>query len=424
MKWLLDNIKTLFSAIILAVIVWISAVNVSDPNITQDYPTPIKIEIVGLDPGMIIVGDVPASLTVNMIAPSSLWEEMIADKNSVRAIVDLAGVGEGTHTLNVSLQVTARPVEVVSASLNTVEVNLEKVSSKKLPIDLILRGEVAVGYKTGSPRLDSNSVTITGPASVVDRAVKAEVTLGISGLRQDIQDNLSILLTDENGNPVTGVSSSPSMVSVSQPIIQLGGYRDIAVKVNIAGQQAGGYRVTNISVFPPVVTVYSQNPALVADMPGYVETEPLNLNGGSVDINTRIALVLPDGVEVNGEQTVNVVVGISAIEGSLTMKGLPVTVLGLDANEMAKLSPNIVDLIVTGPLPELDSLRTSDISITVDVTGLSIGTHQLIPVVTFVQPNLTTQTINPGTIEVIIERLAGTTAPGTGTPTVAVTPTP
>lgn len=419
MKWLLENTRTLATSIILAIIVWISAVNISDPNITQEYPQPIAIEVVGLDPSMVLVGDLPESLTINLIAPRSIWDQMAADKNAVRAIVDLSGIGEGTHTLKVGLQITSRPVEVISRSISEVEVTLEKVASKKLPIELVLRGEPAVGYETRAAKFEPREITISGPASLVESVVAAEVELVIAGLRQDIQDTLVVTLRDAEGEPVRDVTLSPSVISVSQPIIQLGGYRDIAVKVNISGQQAGGYRVTNISVFPPVVTVYSQNPALVADMPGFVETEPLNLNGGAEDINTRLALVLPSGVEVIGEQTVNVQVGISAIEGSLTLKGLPVQVVGLDATESAKLSPNTIDLIITGPLPDLDALKTSDITILIDVTGLGFGTHQITPLITFVQENIKTQSINPGTIEVIISSATGTPAG-----TLNSTPTP
>ena len=416
MKWLIENTRTLLIAIILAVIVWISAVNISDPNLTQQYPEPVAIELVGLDPNMVVVGNLPENLTLSMIAPSSIWNEMTADDDAVRAILDLSGVEEGTHTIKVGLQITSRPVEVISRSVETVEITLEKVASKKLDVDLILRGEPAIGYETRRATFEPHEVTISGPASLVDQVSTAEVELVIAGLRQDIQDDLAVTLRDKLGNPVRGLTLSPSVISVSQPILQLGGYRDIAIKVNISGQQAGGYRVTNISVFPPVVTVYSQNPALVADMPGYVETEPLNLNGGSEDIDTRVALVLPSGVEVIGDQTVNVQVGISAIEGSLTLKGLPVQIAGLDAAESAKLSPNTIDLIITGPLPELDSLKTSDITILVDLTGLGFGTHQLTPIITFVQQNSKTQSINPGTIEVII-------SPSTGTPTGTLTPT-
>jgi hypothetical protein len=63
-----------------------------------------------------------------------------------------------------------------------------------------------------------------------------------------------------------------------------------------------------------------------------------------------------------------------------------------------------VDVILAGPVPELDSLDPSDVTIEVDLTGLTIGTYQLIPTVTVAKPGLTVQSILPGTVEVVIEK--------------------
>ena len=51
----------------------------------------------------------------------------------------------------------------------------------------------------------------------------------------------------------------------------------MAVKVVVQGQQAAGYRIENISVFPPVMTVFAEDPELVNELPGVVETQPLDL---------------------------------------------------------------------------------------------------------------------------------------------------
>jgi YbbR domain-containing protein len=99
--------------------------------------------------------------------------------------------------------------------------------------------------------------------------------------------------------------------------------------VVVRGQVASGYRLTNISVNPPAITVFSGDPTLVSALPGFVETEPLNLNDASQDIELRLALNLPAGISVVGEQTVLVQVGIDAIEGSLSLNNMPVTVIGL-----------------------------------------------------------------------------------------------
>jgi YbbR domain-containing protein len=176
-------------------------------------------------------------------------------------------------------------------------------------------------------------------------------------------------------------------------VTQQGGYRDIAVKVLVHGQVAGGYRLTNISVFPPILTVYSNTPALVNALPGFVETESLNLNGASQDIEIRLGLNLPVGISAVGEQTVQVHVGIAPIDG-------------LEAH----ISPDTVDLILAGPLPLLDKLSAGDVKIIVDLTGLAAGTHQLTTQTQIIINDVQVQSINPTTIEVIISP-SGTTTP-------------
>ena len=64
----------------------------------------------------------------------------------------------------------------------------------------------------------------------------------------------------------------------------------MVVKVASTGQVASGYRLTNISVFPPTVTVFSTNPSLVDRLPGFVETSPLDLTGVKDDIDIRLPL--------------------------------------------------------------------------------------------------------------------------------------
>jgi YbbR domain-containing protein len=218
---------------------------------------------------------------------------------------------------------------------------------------------------------------------------------------------------------------NPETVAVNLPITQQGGYRDIAVKVAARGQVAGGYRLTSISVYPPVLTVFSENPSIVNDLPGFVETEPLNLNGESQDIDTRLKLTLPAGVRVVGDQTVQVQVGIAPIEGSLSLSGIPIEVIGLTPGFEAHISPATVDVILTGPLPLLDKLTPGDVKFVIDLTGLESGTHQATPQAQILIADIRVQSLNPGTIEVIINQ-SGTPGPfgpsATGTPTPTGTP--
>jgi YbbR domain-containing protein len=281
-----------------------------------------------------------------------------------------------------------------------------------------VRGEPAIGYQAGAAVLDPEQIVISGPQSQIERVAHIQADLSIAGVRQDIQSILPLHVLDANGQVINELVINPDTVQVGLPITLQGGYRDIAVKVAVRGQIAGGYRLTNISVFPPVLTVYSGNPAIVNDLPGFVETEPLNLNGESQNIDTRLKLTLPAGVSVVGEQTVHVQVGVAAIEGSLSLSGIPIDVIGLAPGLQAHISPTLVDVILTGPLPVLDKLTPDDVKFVVDLTGLESGTHQATPQPQIQIADIRVQSLNPGTIEVIISPI------GPSTPTPTPTPTP
>jgi YbbR domain-containing protein len=160
--------------------------------------------------------------------------------------------------------------------------------------------------------------------------------------------------------------------------------------------------LTNISVNPLVVTVYSTNPELVNNLPGYVETNPVNLSGADADMDVSIPLNLPSGVIVVGESTVRVSVSISPIEGSKTLSNLPVELVGNRPEYDYSISPEQVDVILSGPLPELDKLSTSDVRVVLDLTEYLPGVYQINPQVQIEVQGIMVKSILPAVIEVDI----------------------
>ena len=76
--------------------------------------------------------------------------------------------------------------------------------------------------------------------------------------------------------------------------------------------------------------------------------------------------------------------------------------IGLADQLDAHISPERVDLILTGPLPLLDKLSARDVKIIEDLTGLEAVVHQLTPQPQIIINDLEVQSINPTTIEVTI----------------------
>jgi YbbR domain-containing protein len=177
--------------------------------------------------------------------------------------------------------------------------------------------------------------------------------------------------------------------------------------------------LTNIFVSPVGVVVFSSDPDLVNNLPGYVETQPIDLTAKEDDFETLVELNLPTGVSVVGDPKVLVQVSIATIESSLAIS-LPVEVIGLAPGLQAGSSPTTVDVILSGPVPVLNTLGPTDVRAVIDLTEYDVGVYQLIPQVNILPERVQKVSILPATIEVTIT--IAPTPTQTGTPGRSVTP--
>jgi hypothetical protein len=142
-----------------------------------------------------------------------------------------------------------------------------------------------------------------------------------------------------------------------------------------------------------------------------VETESQDLSGASDDFDIRLRLSLPPGVEVIGDPTVQVQVGIAAIESSVTLSNMKVEIIGLAPNLSARILPETVDVIISGPLPMLEKLTAADLRVIIDLTGVIPGTYQKIPTIEWKLTELRVESLLPASIEVTVVQGSPTPTP-------------
>lgn len=409
LRWLGRNLSTLVLAFILAVFVWVAAVISTDPNVEDIYPLSVDIEIVGQDPALLFVKSIPNQVRLTLNAPQSIWSQLEADPGLLKAWIDLSGLGAGSHRVEVKTQIALAPVIVVAHEPDEIELTLEPALTQAHPVELRISGDPALGYRRGTATIEPAEINVSGRKSLVEQVAGIRAALDITGVNDTVRRLVSVAPVDKNGEVVSGVTLTPATVSVTLPVNLLGGYRNVVVKVVTNGQVAEGYWLTNISISPPNVTVFSTNPQLVNALPGYVETDPLDLEGLSDDVDIRATLNLPEGVSLAGEESVLVRLSIAALEGSLPIS-LPVEVVGLPPELEAIVSPETVDLLLTGPLPILNNLNPAGIRVTVNLSGLDLGVYQLPPVVDLLPAQVRVASILTSNVEVTI-RVASTPTP-------------
>jgi YbbR domain-containing protein len=419
LRWLAKNFGTLLTAFILAVIVWVSAVIASDPNDTHILERSVQIEIIGQDPSLQIMGDVPRNITMVLRAPTSVWTTLNNDPQTVRAWVDLSNLGPGVHDVAVQVQITPHLVRLISQDPEQLSITLDTIITQVFPVNLIIQGDPPVGYQAQTPQLNPSEVTVTGPQSLVSIVKEVRLTMDITNANQTLVRDESPLILDGEGRVINGLTVTPDTISITQPITLLGGYRYVIVRALSVGQVASGYRLTNIFASPVGVVVFSSNPQLVNNLPGYVETQPIDLTGKEDDFETLVDLNLPTGISVVGDPKVLVQVSVAAIESSLAIS-LPVEVIGLAPGLAASSSPAIVDIILSGPVPLLNTLGPTDVRVVVDLSGYDVGTYQFNPVVNILPQRVQKISMLPSTVEITIT--IAPTPVQTGTPNGTVTP--
>lgn len=417
LRWLFKNFSTLILAFLLSLVVWVSAVLSVDPNVEDKLNRRVEIEYIQGDPNLKQMGTFPETVAFTLIAPQSVWNEINNDPTTIRAWVDLAGLKAGEHTLPVQVEITPKLAKIVAQDPLQVTIRLEALISKTFDVELSLIGKPPLGYQADTPVIEPSQITVSGPESLVNKVQTIRTQVDISSAVETVERLLNVSALDENGRVVNGVTLTPTTINGSVPIRLQGGYRNVIVKVVTTGIVASGYRLTNYLVTPDSLVVFSSNPRLVEQLPGYIETIPLDLTGADNDFEVLLELNLPEGVTAVADSKVLVQVSIAAIETSLTIT-LPVEVIGLAPGFEANVAPAMVDLILTGPVPVLNNLQASDIRVVVNLEDIEAGSYQLTPLVDFLPPEVREVSILPASVEVDVIALP------TPTPTRVVTQTP
>lgn len=396
----LQNLGLFLVALVFAIIVWFVAVGEENPLEQRVFPRLFLVNVAGLSDDMFLVESIDTEVTVTLRAPRTVWTGLTS--NLLHVGIDVTGLEPGEHIVPIVATVDQDDAEVVGIAPSEVRVVLERIITRTVPITVDVVGDPAPGYEAQTPLLSDEQVQITGPSPQVNLVESVAVSVNLTDKRETIERTFTLRATDAAGQTVAGLTFAPSTIQATVVLEQLESYRDVAVRATIEGEVAAGYRVTNIAITPSVVTVFSSNPNLVTVLPGFVETDTLDISDASDDVEARLTLPLPEGVSLVGEQAVLVQVSIAAIESSVTLQH-EIKFTGLDPGLKAMPSPDMVELILSGPVPVLDALDPQDVTVLVDVLGLDVGTYQIAPDVIIAPQNVEVQSVLPSIVQVAVE---------------------
>lgn len=404
LKTLTKNLGFKILAVVFAFILWLVVYNTDDPTVTVSYTTNVTVENASAVTEMNKCYEVlngTNTVTFAVTAKRSVLNKL--EDTDFTAVADMNRmiVNEEGDEANVPIEITSKRSNSslkYNGKNKYLEVSLEDLMKRRFIITADTSGKVADGYALGEVTVTNpNVLNVSGPASIVNKIDSVVATIDVEGMSMNLSDNVIPALYDADGQEIdtTKLKLSNTTVTISAKILSV---KEIPLVFSTTGVPYGDYRVVEISSKPETVKVKGSstilNPLSSLTIPG----EVLNVSRAREDITTTIDIseYLPDGVElVNAsDATVTVTVRIEAYESKkFNLNTSQITVDGLDTNYDLSFEQSTVAVTVSGLKDNLNVLTVSQLSASIDVTDLGVGTHQVNLELSLDEDNYAYQTI-------------------------------
>lgn len=388
-------------ALIIAIVLFTFVRNEANPAEIASFEVPV--DYVDAPLGLLIApGQAPPGVRVRVSGPRDTVGGIRS--GAVRAYVDLRRGRSGIEEYRVSVELPDPRVRLIDVIPAEIPVRLEEIIERRVPVRVSRSGNVPFGYDAGAIQVEPSEVVASGPSSVLQRTASAALDLKLDGATVNIDGTYGLTPLDPQGQsvPMEGraVRFTPETVRVRVPITQQLSYKTVPVRPTIAGAPDSGFAIEALSVDPPVVTVAGSTQTLGAIE--VAQTQQVDVGDASVTFTRQVALLVPEGTSVVGQDSVRVSVRIGAL---VVLQPLPVPLSVDDVPpglQVVGALPTI-QVVLRGPASTVRSVDPARFRAAINLGGREPGLHE-VSVNVAAPGDLTIESFAPRAVAV---RLAG-----------------
>ena len=373
-------------SIAIATILWFMVINIDQPVDTRGYNRPLNIENMEVltDRGL-TVGNLEelknTKITVKVKAQRTALDRLNQNPEWITATVDLSELSNAANGDTVALPVSVsvqggNTYGISSKNPAVVEISIETMASKELPVEVVLNGELEDGTYLSEPLLSAETVLVTGPASLVDAVTTVRATVEAEDIEKSPDVQAELVCYNKDGIPVKGVSTSVEDILVSYALHDM---KQIPIQVEISGTPAPGYQVGTIYCSPQYAAVTGSAEDLENII--YLQLDSINVSGrtSSITETFHLADYLPEGISLTATDNGIVEVTVDISEQSQKQLTLPASELHMLGQEDGKeyILHGDAHITITGDGVALEGIHADDLTGTIYVNGLSEGDHRV-----------------------------------------------
>lgn len=371
---------------VFAVILWLVIVNVEDPDKPVIFTATVKIENADYLTDM--------GKTYEVLDGSDVISFTVTGKRSVVEELSVTDFTVSANMENIDESMTKIPITIAAPGYSNqleitkkssyVRVNVENLVSETYKINVVTEGDLSTYCYIESADVSPQTVSVSGPESVVGQIDKAQMVVDVSGISDDISSTGGIVLLDASGNEVSQERLTLS-VTESEAEVGVKMRKEVPVEFEISGEPLTGYRLEDMSS-----TISSVK--LEGDADDLGSVSKLKITSPQLDISeissTYTAVIhlpdyLPEGVSLAKGEKEDAEVTVQIEAQTTTAFEMPVaniTVSGLADGLELSFNSDTVIVNITGFADELESVSGQELYGTLDASNLESGIYT-VPVI-------------------------------------------
>lgn len=386
-----NKIISLLLSAVIAISLWVYVVTTVTPEDSQwirNIPVTFTNED-GLFSDRNLTLTKGRNATVDLKVYGKRQDLLKLNNSNITITVDLSDVlGPGScplrYTIEMPETVSDNDISIESRSTYEIDVQVDLLSVKEVPVQAVFQGSVADGYVQDSIELEYDTLEISGPQDQVSKVDHAEVLLERTNLSKTVSDSLAYTLVDADGGEVVSdeIHCNVDKIGVMMTVSMV---KELPLTVQfIDGGGATEEHVVS-SIEPSTITVKGSAEDL----------EGLNsLNIGNIDLSTiptntsytgNFSIVLPDNMtNLTGEEMAKVTVELKNLKEK-TFRVTNLELANTPSNLKATLGTVSLQIKLRGPSDVIDTITASNIRAVADLSSVGTSTGQFsVPVDVYV----------------------------------------
>lgn len=391
---LLNNWVLKICSVLGAILIWLLAVNASDP-VTETTVKNVKVKILNEEAvtGSNLAYDIVKGKTVDFILQGPKSEVSKIRSEDCSAVVDFKQLAkdpslDDTALRNVLISYNTSfsgGVRVSRISTEVMQIRLEEIKSKEFVImPRYNAGDLQEGYSMDEVLVTPEKVTISGRASLLDNISSAGVELDVEDLTDNAQVEAPIYFYNAGDNRISLeegdlISISATVAGVSMSVQKI---KELTLDYKVSSEPEDGYRCSEIINTPQSLRVKGSQAVLSKLSTITIPPEVLDITGAreSKDFEVDITPYLPVGTELvdPSENMVKFHIEIEPVRSrTLQIDADQVRLNGGRLNFRYELISGRILVEVSGLQVDLDQIDTGKLVLTADIGDLEDGVHDV-----------------------------------------------